>query len=64
MNLFYKIRSITNSTLKIIVNSLYYEFNKNINDNNKRVILSAALKILIVHEVEHILKLFNQNVEK
>ena len=62
MNLFrlkylpYKIRGITNSNLKIIVNSLYYEFNKNINDNNKRIILSAALKIIIVHEVMDILK--------
>ena len=67
MNLFrlkylpYKVRSITNSNLKIIVNSLYYEFNKNINDNNKRIILSAALKILIVHEVVNILKFLKKN---
>lgn len=67
MNLFrlkylpYKIRGITNSNLKIIVNALYYEFNKNINDNNKRIILSAALKILIVHEVMHILKYLKKN---
>ena len=67
MNLFrlkylpYKVRSITNSNLKIIVNSLYYEFNKNINDNNKRIILNAALKILIVHEVVNILKFLKKN---
>ena len=69
MNLFrlkylpYKIRGITNSNLKIIVNSLYYEFNKNINDNSKRIILSAALKILIVHEVVHILKFLKNNTD-
>ena len=50
------IKAFVNYNLKIIVNSLYYKFNENINENNKIIIFKAALKILIIHEIMHILK--------
>ena len=50
------IKAFVNYNLKIIVNSLYYKFNKDINENNKKIIFKAALKILIIHEIMHILK--------
>ena len=50
------IRAITNFNLKIIINSLYYEFNDNISEINKKIILKAAFKILIIREIMHILK--------
>ena len=56
------IRAITNFNLKIIINSLYYEFNDNISDINKKIILKAAFKILIIHEIMHILKYLKNDV--
>ena len=50
------IKAFVNYNLKIIVNSLYYKFNENIVENNKKIIFKAALKILIIHEIMHILK--------
>ena len=50
------IRAITNFNLKIIINSLYYEFNDNICDINKKIILKAVFKILIIREIMRILK--------
>ena len=50
------IKAIVNYNLKIIVNSLYYKFNKNITENNKKIIFKATLKILIIHEIMNILK--------
>jgi len=50
------IRAITNFNLKIIINSLYYEFNDNICDINKKIILKAVFKVLIIREIMHILK--------
>jgi len=38
----YGIRGITNSNLKIITNSLYYKFNEDINEENKKIILKAV----------------------
>ena len=52
----YGIRGITDSNLKIIINSLYYKFNDDINEENKKIILKAVLKVLIVYEVMNILK--------
>jgi len=52
----YGIRGITDSNLKIITNSLYYKFNDDINEENKKTIFRAVFKVLIVHEVMHILK--------
>ena len=62
MNLFrlkflpFGVRALVNYNLKIIFNPLYYEFNENINENNKKIVFRAALKIIIVHEMVHILK--------
>ena len=56
------IKAFVNYTLKIFINSLYYEFNKNIDENNKKIIFKAALKILIIHEIMHILKFLKKNV--
>ena len=50
------IKAIVNYNLKIIVNSLYYKFNKNITENNKKIIFKATLKILLIHEIMNILK--------
>ena len=50
------IRGITDSNLKIITNALYYKFNEDINEENKKTILRAVLKVLVVHEITHILK--------
>ena len=50
------IKAFVNYDLKIIINPLYYKFNKDINENNKKIIFKAALKILIIHEILHILK--------
>ena len=62
MNLFrlkflpFGVRALVNYNLKIIFNPLYYEFNENINENNKKIVFRAALKIIIIHEMVHILK--------
>ena len=50
------VKAFVNYNLKIIINSLYYKFNENIDKNNKIIILKAALKIIIIHEIMHILK--------
>ena len=42
------IRAFVNYNLKIIFNSLYYAFNDNIKDSNKKIIFKAAFKIIIV----------------
>ena len=55
------IKAFVNYNLKIIINSLYYEFNENINENNKIIIFRAALKIIIVHEIMNILKYLKKN---
>ena len=52
----FDIRAITNSNLKIYLNSLYYNVNENIDDENQNAILKAAFKIIIIHEIIHILK--------
>ena len=69
MNLFrlkflpFGIRAFVNYNLKIILNSLYYAFNDNIKDSNKKIIFKAALKIIIVHEIVHILKYLKKDVD-
>ena len=55
------IKAFVNYNLKIFVNSLHYEFNANIDDNNKNIIFRAALKIIIIHEIIHILKYLKKN---
>ena len=55
------IKAFINYNLKIIINSLYYEFNENINENNKIIIFRAALKIIIIHEIMHVLKYLKKN---
>ena len=50
------IKAFVNFNLKIIINSLYYEFNENISENNRKIIFKAALKIIIIHEIMHIMK--------
>ena len=50
------VKAFVNYNLKIIINSLYYKFNEKIDDDNKIIIFKAALKILIIHEIMHILK--------
>ena len=50
------IKAFVNYNLKIIVNSLYYKFNEDIDENNKIILLKAALKILIIHEILNIFK--------
>jgi len=52
----FKIKAFVNFNLKIIINSLYYEFNENISENNRKIIFKAALKIIIIHEIMHIMK--------
>ena len=37
-------------------NLMNYKFNKNITENNKKIIFKATLKILIIHEIMNILK--------
>ena len=56
------IKAFVNYNLKIIVNSLYYKFNENIVENNKKIIFKAALKILIIHEIIHILKYLKNEI--
>ena len=56
------IKALVNYNLKIFINSLYYEFNKDIDENNKKIILRAALKIIIIHEIMHILKFLKNDV--
>ena len=56
------IKVFVNYNLKIIVNSLYYKFNENIVENNKKIIFKAALKILIIHEIMHILKYLKNEI--
>ena len=56
------VKAFVNYNLKIIVNSLYYKFNKHIKENNKIFIFKAALKILIIHEIMHILKYLKNEV--
>ena len=55
------IRALVDSNLKIVINSLHYDFNDNINDTNKKIILKAVFKILILHEIIHILKYLKPN---
>ena len=50
------VKTFVNYNLKIIINPLYYKFNEKIGDDNKIIIFKAALKILIIHEIMHILK--------
>ena len=50
------IKAFVNYNLKIFVNSLHYEFNENIEENHKNIIFRAAFKIIIIHEIIHILK--------
>ena len=57
------IRAFVNYNLKIIFNSLYYAFNDNIKDSNKKIIFKAAFKIIIVHEIVHILKYLKKDVD-
>ena len=56
------IKALVNYNLKIFINSLYYEFNKDIDENNKKIILRAALKIIIIHEIMHIFKFLKNDV--
>ena len=56
------IKAFVNYNLKIIVNSLYYKFNENIVENNKKIIFKSALKILIIHEIMHILKYLKNEI--
>ena len=56
------IKALVNYNLKIFINSLYYEFNENIKENNKKIILRAALKIIIIHEIMHIFKFLKNDV--
>ena len=57
------IRAFVNYNLKIIFNSLHYVFNDNIKDSNKKIIFKAAFKIIIVHEIVHILKYLKKDVD-
>jgi len=57
------IKAFVNYNLKIFVNSLHYEFNENIDENNKNIIFRAALKIIIIHEIIHILKYLKDNID-
>ena len=67
MNLFrlkylpFGVKAYVNFGLKIFINSLYYEFNENITEDNKNIIFRAALKIIIVHEIMNILKYLKAN---
>ena len=69
MNLFrlkflpFDIRAFVNYNLKIIFNPLYYAFNDNIKDSNKKIIFKAAFKIIIVQEIVHILKYLKKDVD-
>ena len=56
------IKAFVNYNLKIVINSLYYKFSENIDENNKIIIFKAALKILIIHEIMHILKFLKNEV--
>jgi len=56
------VKAFVNYNLKIFINSLFYEFNENITEDNKKIILKAALKIIIIHEIVHILKYLKNNV--
>ena len=56
------VKAFVNYNLKIFINSLFYEFNENITKDNKTIILKAALKIIIIHEIVHILKYLKNNV--
>ena len=47
--------------MKIVINPLYYKFNIDIKEKNKKIILEAVLKILFVHEIMHILKFMKNN---
>ncbi len=56
------IRAYVGSNMKILINPLYYEFNQDIQDKNKKLILEAVLKILIIHEIMNILKFMKNNI--
>ena len=56
------VKAFVNYNLKIVINSLYYKFSENIDENNKIIIFKAALKILIIHEIMHILKFLKNEV--
>ena len=51
------VKIFVNYNLKIIINPLYYKYNEKIGDDNKIIIFKAALKILIIYEIMHILKI-------
>ena len=55
------VKAFVNYNLKIIINSLYYKFNEQIDGNNKIIIFKAALKILIIHEIMHIFKFLKKD---
>ena len=55
------VKAFVNYNLKIFINSLFYEFNENITKDNKTIIFKAALKIIIIHEIMHILKYLKNN---
>ena len=55
------VKAFVNYNLKIFINSLFYEFNENITKGNKTIIFKAALKIIIIHEIMHILKYLKNN---
>ena len=57
------IKAFVNYNLKIFVNSLHYEFNENIDENNKNIIFRAVLKIIIIHEIIHILKYLKNDID-
>ena len=55
------VKAFVNYNLKIFINSLFYEFSENITKGNKTIIFKAALKIIIIHEIMHILKYLKNN---
>ena len=57
------IKAFVNYNLKIFVNSLHYEFNENIDENNKNIIFRAALKIIVIHEIIQILKYLKNDID-
>ena len=67
MNLFklkflpFGVKAFVDIDLKIYINSLFHRFNEDINENNKKIIFKAALKIIIIHEIIYILKHLKEN---
>ena len=57
----YKIRAVTDINLKVSINLLFYEFNDNIEENDKKEILKAYFKIIILHEIAYLLKYCKKN---